>query len=111
MYCKKCGNQMEENSKFCNKCGFSIDSSLNSENMETQPVKKTNKVSFGKCILKCLLFSIVLFLGLGIIKMILSACGINMSDNLNYVISLIQINIPVWIIILGPIILYIVKNR
>ena len=29
MYCKKCGNQMEDNAKFCGKCGTTVENSNN----------------------------------------------------------------------------------
>ena len=38
MYCKKCGNKIEDDAKFCTKCGFKIET-------EETDIKTTRKKS------------------------------------------------------------------
>lgn len=42
MFCQKCGNQIEDNTKFCPNCGNSIDTSTNT----SEPVKNTTSSFF-----------------------------------------------------------------
>ena len=37
MFCKKCGNQLDENSKFCNVCGTSVDDLKDTYSEESEP--------------------------------------------------------------------------
>lgn len=34
MYCKKCGNELDENEKFCSQCGSQVEDELGVENKE-----------------------------------------------------------------------------
>lgn len=66
MYCKNCGNEIADESVFCNKCGKAIQSDDADDLVEfnaesTLQKKKERKKSFGK---GCLNFLVIVFLGI-----------------------------------------------
>lgn len=63
MFCKYCGNQVEDNSKFCRACGKNLESNISQSNTKIQ------------------LHWILIFvaIGLGLLSLLL---GLNMGDNI-----------------------------
>lgn len=57
MYCKNCGNKLNENEKFCANCGMTIESNLNANNTEKQ-INNTNNTN--KKTSKWVIISIIL---------------------------------------------------
>lgn len=69
MYCKKCGNELPDNSKICLKCGettVSTDNSKPPQHMENRFVKKTIKAFVISAVI--LLIAGFVFLGFGFDK-------------------------------------------
>ncbi|MCI7523533.1 leucine-rich repeat domain-containing protein [Roseburia hominis] len=72
MFCKKCGNELDESAKFCSKCGMKINRELENENKVNEPLeyieaeKRENKENKEKCIVKrfaiCFTIICVIFL-------------------------------------------------
>lgn len=44
MYCQHCGNELPDNSKFCNRCGQSVDISLQTQEQTTLVNQKATKL-------------------------------------------------------------------
>lgn len=108
MYCRSCGNQMDPNSNFCTKCG----SNQNRTNDNQLSQNNGKKVSIGSCIGICIVTAIILFIGFFILKIaIVLITGDSINENLNYILSLIHIYLPILIIIFGPIILYLIRSN
>lgn len=86
MYCTKCGNKLEENSKFCKACGNNIYGKQTNNN-------ENERVSFGKCFLQCLLVAMIVFI-------------------LSFFVHIyfLQVSLPVLIILFGPFILYVIRK-
>lgn len=106
MFCTKCGNQIDPNSKFCNNCGNSINGD---ESVEEMP-KEKNKVSFLKCFLQAFLIGILLFIVPYFIIIIFNVLGIFTYDSIVYkILSFLQIIGSMFMILFGPIILYVIR--
>lgn len=60
MYCKKCGNKIEDDAKFCTKCGFKIETE--ETDIKTTRKKLSNN-GHGKFLKKVIVGSTVIFLG------------------------------------------------
>lgn len=89
MYCTKCGNKLEENSKFCPACGNNMDGTQTT----TINNNEKEKVSFGKCFLQCLLVAMIVFI-------------------LSFFVHIyfLQVSLPILIILFGPFILYVIRK-
>ncbi|MGM9876988.1 MAG: hypothetical protein ACI310_07190 [Bacilli bacterium] len=106
MYCRNCGNKLNENSYVCLKCGVLVDN--NSVIPTSVSVEKKKKISYGKC----LLFSILGALGFYILCWIVSFILTLAAVDLNF--SFVMISLPILMILFSPIIaliIYFIKNK
>lgn len=108
MYCTNCGNPMNPNSNFCTKCGNGINNQNNNQVLSND----SKKVSIGSCIGISILTAIIIFMVPFIFNLIYNLITGNIiNENLNYVLTLIQLNLPIWIIIFGPFVIYLIKKH
>ena len=75
MYCKFCGKELEENSKFCNYCGKQLENKT-----DTNTVKNTNDTSNNS---GCGTLLIVCLICLGIVFLMFAIIKINMNEDSN----------------------------
>ena len=75
MYCKFCGKELDENSKFCNYCGKQLES-----NSITNTVQNRNENSEKSGLSKALIFLLVMF---GMFGLIFVGIKINMNKDSN----------------------------
>ena len=84
MYCKHCGRQISDNSKFCNNCGTAIQNDFRQnisqgyygENIENSNIKKTsykNKPFKYKVIITVIVIALVGLIGTGVAHFILNS--------------------------------------
>ena len=108
MFCKNCGNQLNNGDNHCSKCGALVGVNNNDNNnteIQTQPKKK---VSFFKIYFKIFAISFVWFFIMSIISM---AIGVSSSNN---IMSLLQFGLPILVDVyglIGTIIYTVIKNR
>lgn len=112
MFCRKCGEKLPENAKFCTKCGMSIQGidsneaqlNQNTMNLNTKPKKRFWPMYLKLIGIACLIFFIPL-----IIEVILSANEITINETIKYLVAFIQVYIPIFLIDFGwiPVLIYV----
>ena len=82
MYCRKCGNELKGNAKFCGKCGTSINIDLSNKKEDIKPqvitkvierkeqpiIQKTSSLVIYTIIVSTIITSTALIIGLNLLK-------------------------------------------
>lgn len=100
MYCNKCGNEIDEKSKFCNKCGNKIEQSSKTRQKNKKETSKSTRI-----LIIVLLSIVVLYFFIMIIANISSIGQRIFEGNTDFYISL-----GIWLIIAFLCIYGIIKN-
>lgn len=100
MYCNKCGNEIDEKSKFCNKCGTKINQSSTTEKKNKKETSKPTRI-----LIIVLLSIVVLYFFIMIIANISNIGQRVLEGNTDFYISL-----GIWLIIASLCIYGIIKN-
>lgn len=82
MYCKKCGNEIEDDSVYCNFCGDKIDK----KNIESKNKEETKKIKSKPKFLSMIILIILIFslFGIGFLIKALFKKWTDKSNNLVY---------------------------
>lgn len=84
MYCRYCGNEIEDDQTYCSKCGKSINEEYMANNSEIAPINSSNKTKSSIELKTLVILAVVFSVVFPLVGLILSIIAIAKDDTKKY---------------------------